>query len=286
MVIPLEQKLNEAGYKLLGNDESIESLILNILKTKNNRYLKAIPFLIYKYKPNTLKIYTNSLIDKTDKLFNLIINITAKIFFEFNIQGILIDYIERQNKEEFEFGTENIMKSNLDYDEFKTEFELQLRNENKSSLFIDKQKIYLERDLQMALSQIFTKKEKQIMNRLLEDKPISQTDYEYYSRKTKKKLNAILTLQDFAKSIHLKTPIRDENLFILKKLLEEWMELNNYGKKINLQKFFIWDNDAQISISYVKNEETQTFNTLLKLKEIKNVKLLNLINKYRQHEFE
>ena len=43
----IERKLNEAGYRLLNKDNEIESLILNILKTKNTRYLKSIPFLIY-----------------------------------------------------------------------------------------------------------------------------------------------------------------------------------------------------------------------------------------------
>ena len=45
----IEKKLTEAGYRMLGDDESIEKLILNILKTGNIRYLKAIPFLIYKH---------------------------------------------------------------------------------------------------------------------------------------------------------------------------------------------------------------------------------------------
>jgi len=88
-------------------------------------------------------------------------------------------------------------------------------------MMIEKQKAYAERDLQIWLSRIFTKKEKQIMSRILAEKPVSRTDYEYYSRKTKKKLNGIINLQDFARTLSTKSPKYDTDLFKLKKLLEE-----------------------------------------------------------------
>ena len=48
----LEKRLAEAGYRLLGGTENKEELILDLLKTKDARYLKAIPFLIYQYNKN------------------------------------------------------------------------------------------------------------------------------------------------------------------------------------------------------------------------------------------
>jgi hypothetical protein len=256
----IEKRLNEAGYRMLGDNESIERLILNILKSKNIRYLKAIPFLIYKHKVDLNKISKSN---ETNKLFQSIIAITAKLFREFNIAGILPERIE-----------ENIEK--LDYNEFRDEFELQLRNEAKPSLFIDKQKIYAERDLQMHLSQLFTKKEKQIIRRLLEDKPISRTDYEYYSRKTRKKLSSIIGLQDFAKVLYAKTPKYDMDLYNLKKKLED--KLN--GK---LQEFFLFDED-KLSISY-RNDKEKLLNVIINLSSIKDKELLNLIKKYKKHDF-
>ena len=71
---------------------------------------------------------------------------------------------------------------------------------------IDKQKIYAERNLEMWLSQIFTKKEKQIIKDIMNDRQLSKTDYEYYSRKTKKKLNSITNPQDFSRTIYAKKP--------------------------------------------------------------------------------
>ncbi|MBL7054821.1 hypothetical protein ISS05_03620 [Candidatus Woesearchaeota archaeon] len=287
MEITIEKKLTEAGYRMFGDDESIEKLILNILKTENIRYLKAIPFLIYKHKADISKIHNNSESNEINELFHAIIAIAIKLFNEFNIMGILPEYIEKEY-ENFEKYPHRMLPSRLDYDEFRDEFELQLRNETKPFLFIEKQKIYAERDLQMYLSQLFTKKEKQIIRRLLEEKPISRTDYEYYSRKTKKKLNSIIGLQDFAKTIYAKTPKYDEDLYNLKKKLEEWLEKNSDDKEISILKFFLWDND-KISIDYKKKDrkysEDQLFNTSIKLSMIKDLDILSLLNKYRKHNF-
>ena len=181
MVTEIEKKLVDAGYRMLGADESKEKLILSILKTRDIRYLKAIPFLIYNYSLDSNKIY-----QKTTKkdLFGQIITFTKRIFKENNMDKAL---------------PELSGKGNLNYNEFKQEFELQLMR--KPRLMIEKQRIYAERRLQMSLSHLFTKKEKQIIRRILEEKPISRTDYEYYSRKTKKKLQSIMGLQDFARTL-------------------------------------------------------------------------------------
>lgn len=281
MAAEIEKKLTEAGYKMLGISEGTEKLILDILKTKNTRYLKAIPFLVYKYKPDIARIEQNYRNISDDGLFNAIIAITARLFRESNIAGILPEHAEK------EFGDNNTEKFGLDYGEFKTEFESQLGKE-APPLFIEKQKIYAERDLQMHLSILFTKKEKQIIRRLLEEKPISRTDYEYYSRKTKKKLGSIIGLQDFAKSLYAKTPKYDKDLFDLKKRLEKWLEENLGIKKASILNFSIFDHD-KISISYKKKDkgysEDQMFNTIKRLNDIKDEEILNLLNIYKEHNF-
>jgi len=278
MGIEIENKLTEAGYRMLGDNESIEKLILDILKTENIRYLKAIPFLIYKHKADIHNIYN---ISESNELFQAIITITTKLFNEFDIRGILPEEIENFKKYNHE-----IRLAGLDYEEFRNEFELQLRNETKPFLFIEKEKIYAERDLQMYLSRLFTRKEKQIIRRLLEEKPISRTDYEYYSRKTKKKLNSIMGLQDFAKTIYAKTPKYDEDLYHLKKKLENWLENNSNDKEISIMNFVLWDND-KISITYKKKNDSkdQLFNTGIKIGRIKDEELLSLMNRYKKHDF-
>ena len=178
----LEKKLSEAGYRMLGGTE-IEDIILSILEKKDTRFLKAIPYLIYLHKPDLERKYTQT---KQKKLLGAIISITQNIFLH---EGIPRD-LPNQDEVTKELSHQKEIK--LDFEEFKGEFKLQRTHSEPSSLLLDKEKIYAERNLQMWLSQLFTKKEKYIISRLLNDKPMSKTEYEYYSRKTKKKLNAII----------------------------------------------------------------------------------------------
>ena len=132
----IDKKLTEAGYKMLGDDESIEKLILNILETGKIRYLKAIPFLIYKHDINIRRIYKADM--NTIMSFSAIMIITKRIFQELNINKNLPEHINLKSKEIKTYMEKKLMN----YKEFKDEFELQLRNETKPALFIDKQKIY------------------------------------------------------------------------------------------------------------------------------------------------
>jgi hypothetical protein len=264
MARTIEKKLSEAGYKLLGESE-IEDLILSILEKKDNRFLKAIPYLIYLHNPD-LDIINAKI--KNKKLFGEIISITKKIFEEEGIERKLPPI----NK-----------KTKLNFQEFKQEFDLQKRSSDKPTLFLEKEKIYAERNLQMWLSQLFTKKEKYIIQRILAEKPISKTDYEYYSRKTKKKLNAIINLKDFATSTLPLSPKIDQELFELKKLLEKLAEKE--GHKYCLLNRFITTGD-NISLFFSKGSGQKYF-TLLKNKfQIKNQRLNELISKYKEHNFE
>ncbi len=266
----IEEKLDEAGYKLLGSEKSIEQLIIDILETKNTRYLKAIPFLLYKHDADTKAIYSKT---KQQKLFGEILSITNKIFTEFNI-----------GKQVQMFGSAS---SNLNYAEFKDEFDIQLRCEKKPNLLIDRQKIDAERNLQFWLSQIFSKKEKIIMKRILEEKPISKTDYEYYSRKAKKKLKAILDLDDFARALIEKKPKYNEDLFFLKKQLEKFIEDRFSYTEVSIQTYYTFEDS--ISIIFKKKEDTysedQLRNTIIKLKEIKDAKIISLLKQYKNEDF-
>lgn len=278
----IEKKLADAGYRMLGDDGSIEKLILSILEIGNIRYLKAIPFLIYKHDIEIRLIYKADM-DRI-RLFSAIMTITKRIFLELNIKKDIPEHISIEPKK-----AEAYMKKRLmNYKEFKQEFELQLASLKKPELIIDKQKIYAERNLQMWLSQIFTKKEKQIIKRIMEEKPISRTDYEYYSRKTKKKLSSIMGLEDFARALYAKSPKYDEDLFKLKKKLEKWLEDDSKNKDIEILRYFIWKDD-KISISFRKEDskysENQIFNTIIRLKDIKDKEILELLKKYKEHDF-
>lgn len=269
MVRDIEKKLAEAGYKMFGIKGDKENLILSILDTGDTRYLKAIPFLIYNYDIDLTKIYSKT---SKKKLFGQIIAITRNIFKE---EGITKQIPPLDEKIE------------LNIEDFKKEFDAQRAVFGKSNLMVEKQKIYAERDLQVWLSYLFTGKERQILKWVLEEKPVSKTDYEYYSRKTRKKLNSIIGLYDFAKTLTSKSPKYDEYLFKLKKLLEALLEIKENQKCADIQRFFILNNE--IYIFFEKDtpdqQREQRFHTQIKLKEIKDEEILKLLAKYKEYDF-
>ncbi len=183
MARTLNQKLAEAGYQMLGQQSEIEELMLSILKTRDTRYLKAIPFLIYAHHPNLQRINAHT---KNKSLLAEIIGLTRKIFKEESIEKEL-PLIDK--------------KTNFNYEEFRQEFELQRRRQEKPSFLLEKEKFHAERNLQLWLSYIFTKKEKEIIGKMLNEKQLTKTEYEYYSRKAKKKLNAIINLQELSRAV-------------------------------------------------------------------------------------
>ncbi len=274
----IEEELAKAGYRMLGTQDDQESLILNILKSKDTRYLKAIPFLIYQHGSDTEQIYHKT---PQKEIFCKILEFTKRIFIENNINMTIPRLISSDGK------NKNSPKINLNYDEFKQEFDLQRFNAEKPSLMIEKQKIYAERDLQMWLSKLFTKKERQIIRRILAEKPVSKTDYEYYSRKTKKKLNGIINLQEMARILYTKSPQYDEHLFKLKRLLELWLENSENCKSAEILSYFI--SGDKISFNFSQKKESylkeQGFNTIKKLSEINDKEILALLETYKEADF-
>ena len=164
MGIAIEKKLLDAGYKMLGDDESVEELVQDILKTENLRYLKAIPFLLYSYNLEMSRI------QKKTELLNIILEITIRIFKELQIGKDIPKRKSGDKKLEENYKNKFIHY----YNEFKEEFEIQIRNQNRSNLLIDTQKTDEERNLQYSLSQLFTKKEKYIIKRLQYEKGVNK----------------------------------------------------------------------------------------------------------------
>ncbi len=275
MEIALEKKLSAAGYIMFGESTRIEQLINDILKTDNMRYLKAIPYLIYKYDINI-----SSMLDKSSnrELFLTILDITALIFNRLHIQKKIIP---RSKRGDATLEGRYAQRFAAHQEEFKEEFETQLRNENKQQFLIDTQKSDEERNLQFGLSQLFTPKEKYIIKRLQEEKPVSKTDYEYYSRKTKKKIRSIIILNDFAQGIYPKTPHFDDELFELKKALEDWLA-DQYKLQGILDKFMLSQSNLILELRDALGE---TSITTISLKKIKDEKILSTFKKYKTHDF-
>lgn len=245
-MVTIESKLAKAGYNLLST-ENINDMILELLESKERRYLRAIPVLIYRHDPDIPFIFKRT---KKKELFSQILRVTSNIFLDLGIDKSIPPLFE----------TSEGNTSTLDYNDFKAEFELQIRPGQE--LVVQKQRFHEERELQMWLSQLFTKKEKQIIMRILSEKPISKTDYEYYSRKTKKKLNSISNLKDFATTVYNKSPILNNELFLIKKNLEKLLQ--QYGiKEAKILSYNLTTNnltnEKMLAIQYKQREENANF---------------------------
>ena len=180
----IEELLQKAGYKFIGNQKEIVSLIKQILATKNIRFLKSIPFLLYKQRLSTDEI--GELLINED--FKEIYGITQKIFEKEKIPVLI---------------KKEITYNKFSFDEFYEDFLMQYRKELTA---FDSQRIYKERDQEFWLSKLFTKKEKEIIKSILDNQEITKTEYEYFSRKTKKKCKAILRVYELAQLLAEKNP--------------------------------------------------------------------------------
>jgi len=181
----LEEKLSHAGYRMLGSDYA-SKLIEEILASGTTRHLKAIPVLIARY-PVDIKALLDSTTHK--ELLEHVLTITQQIFEDRSLPKIVPQFTPRTGK--------------FSLQEFKEEFELQ---QHTPQFIADKEKVLLERETQYYLSQLFTSKEREIIMSVLEGNPVRKTEYEYFSRKTKKKLKAIVHLQRLALSLADSSP--------------------------------------------------------------------------------
>lgn len=267
----IERRLAEAGYRMFTTGNNREDLIQAILETRDIRYLKAVPFLIYKHDLDLRRVYEKT---KDKALFSRIILHTSRIFLELGIPKRLPLFPQGR------------CGLKLSYEELKDEFRLHYEAGQEQELLTEKQRIEEERYLRVWLSRLFTRKERQIMERILQAKPISKTDYEYYSRKTKKKLESVVNLQDFAKTQLALRPRPDERLYRLKKLLEAWIEASTQHKKPQIIRFFV--SDSRISITFKKKDaplRDRLFDTVKGLKEIKDRHILSLLEDYSRGDF-
>ncbi|MFH1316353.1 MAG: hypothetical protein ABII01_02440 [Candidatus Woesearchaeota archaeon] len=55
-----------------------------------------------------------------------------------------------------------------------------------------------EKNLQSSLNILFKKKQKEIILKILNDKTLTKTEYEYYIRTIKKKMDSIIQLHDLS----------------------------------------------------------------------------------------
>ncbi len=66
-----------------------------------------------------------------------------------------------------------------------------------------------ELDLKFALSFLFKKKQREIIQKILREQSLTKTEYEYYIRIIKKRLEALLQIKDLAEAVLKKKAKRE-----------------------------------------------------------------------------
>ena len=224
---------------------------------------KAIPLLLHRYDIDVRRIH-----DKTEQkaLFRELVSHATMIFAELDIGKALPLLPGRPSNE-------------LNYSELKEEF--QLHFEEGKELLVNRHRIESERQTRMWLAQLFTQKERWIIGRIAEQKPISRTDYEYYSRKTRKKLSAMANLGDFASTQLPLRPKVDEELFGLKKLLEQWLTEHQKRKEPDITRFFVLG--GKVTLTFMEKGEMHT--TSYDLKMFKDTQTTPLLKEHSRADF-
>jgi len=237
----IKYKLGKLGYTFfeVGEKIIIDTLIMELIKSGESRYIKAIPFLIYQSytqpdkKPylDMEKLHRSAKENKLEIEVNAILYVTAEIFrmtgdredMINNISSYLKKYSSEKEKRIFEIlfknkaGTagkefddyaRNKRINWIDLEEFSSDFlmhksldEIQERRTLKERIDISQ-----SRDMMIHLSEIFSTRQREIIQKIIDEKPLSKTEYEYYIRVIKKRLEAIAELKELAEMAIKKKP--------------------------------------------------------------------------------
>ncbi len=210
----IKKKLNELGYKLAETikHEKINDLLLSILNSNDARLIKSIPYLFYKASPteNPTEKYVidlDAFIDSATKDKKIkskaaaILSVIHNIFMRHSPGNIWIHRISNSYKKYNDFYLSksfNGMISN--FSEYAEEFLMQKTADEYEQKSNVPQQITIskERDIQFARSKLFTEKEKEILDKISNHLILTRTEYNYYSSKTKRKLESINILKEYA----------------------------------------------------------------------------------------
>lgn len=177
--------------------DSVEEMIVEILKENNPRMNLALPFL-FRENFNYKKVYLR-LNGPQKKEFNKIILISSKIFLREGIKSD-IDKIIKQNKIKVKFSS---YEFNEFYDSFK---ESTARREQDEQQKIEKQsKLRLNLDLNKSLAILFSPAKIRIMQKIFNHEKLTNTELKYYYRSISKINKAVLntSMQDYLGVIEL-----------------------------------------------------------------------------------
>ncbi len=230
----LESTLKRLGYRWFELDEKIDlaELLISILGSKNLRFIKAIPFIIYQTKISRkeqldwARIHQLSLQKKLEKEIIFLIYLSSKIFHKeklFSLEQELETYINGNlglNERKLLIKNPDAYLTHINFriphfhaflDEAYRDFltSLKLAAWEKKEYIQEEIAKTKEINLKFALSVLFKKKQREIIQKILAQQALNKTEYEYYIRIIKKRLDALIQLSELAQSVLQKKIVRE-----------------------------------------------------------------------------
>ncbi len=242
-VTMIKHKLGRLGYTFfeIGERILVDNLIVEILKSGERRYMKAIPFIIYQShtdpskKPfldmkklreraveSGLKIETNAVLYITREILktagerdDLIAGISSYLEKhssknELRYFGMLFKNEAGMSDIWFEEYARNGNINWIDLEEFLDDFLMHksLKENQERRTLKESVDVSSNRSMLIYLSRLFSPKQREIIQKVIEETPIDKTEYEYYIRVIKKRLEAMAELEELAETVLKKRPKR------------------------------------------------------------------------------
>lgn len=196
----LIQELERYGYGLMHTEKkSPEELIPDIIKSGEPRLIYAIPIILLNTAPEELNLEAMSgRIPK--RLTSGILYLTLLLYREESIAMDLQDKLLRYTGEIPELSTEFSRGGNIEILPKLTINARSLRENFRNYLLLQKRRdmlsekigLSLEMKTRHQLSRLFSKKQREILLKKLNQETLTKTEKEYFSRTIKPKLEAIL----------------------------------------------------------------------------------------------
>ncbi len=197
--------LDKIGYSYFKVESivSIEDNIIQILLGKEKRFLKAIPFVIYiTTKKSSFSLNLSLLLEKAKEknvvndlyaIIHVTIGILSKLEPDNNLIPSLKKIASHMKQSPLIFSFEEYLYDFIAQKKL-YEAEQQLGLADK----INKAKEY---DFQYALQNLFKPKQREIIQKVVEGKLLTKSEYDYYFKTIKKRLRAVKLLGDFADTV-------------------------------------------------------------------------------------
>ena len=201
----VKEVLERIGYSYFKVEVpvSVEELIIQILSGKEKRFLKAIPFVVYlTTKKPSLLLDFNVLLKKAKEkkisngvkaILNVTLEILKKVEPENTLSGVLKKIIPKKKVAYFVFTFDEYF-----YDFLAQKKLYEVKQERGLAEKINTAKEY---DLQYALQNLFKPKQREIIQKVVDNQLLTKIEYDYYFKTIKKRLRAVKLLGDFADTI-------------------------------------------------------------------------------------